>query len=118
MKHGRQFRGSEMNVKRHQNQHFIRTNKQQRTTFLSGEWKRPIHEKKRNNFGGPAQRRGRRLPLSNVWKSNQTSISPRLCSQPTQNTPTLRIASCGSTVKSSSIVPATSGSPVIRANGP
>src|SRR5215471_6490168 len=54
MKHGRQFRGSEMNVKRHQNQHFIRTNKQQRTTFLSGEWKRPIHEKKRNHFGGPA----------------------------------------------------------------
>jgi hypothetical protein len=47
-------RGSEMNVKRHQNQHFIRTNKQQRTTFLSGEWKRPIHEKKRNHFGGPA----------------------------------------------------------------
>ena len=42
MKHGRQFRGPEMNVKRHQNQHFIRTNKQQRTTFLSGERKRPI----------------------------------------------------------------------------
>src|SRR5262249_58304152 len=45
MKHGRQFRGSEMNVKRHQNQHFIRTNKQQRTTFLSGEWRDPYMRK-------------------------------------------------------------------------
>src|SRR5262249_58634382 len=117
MKHGRQFRGSEMNVKRHQNRiSSTRTNSSgQRFYQVSG--RDPYMRNSAIILAALLTARPTLAAEQCLEVKPNLNIDPAMQPNYAKYADTA-LASCGSTVKSSSIVPATSGSPVIRANGP